>query len=84
MECSANSAFLFAAQNLCAAQPTQVRRTFAPELNADIEDNLSLPGISPYKYPTNFTYQGISFAVYLHLISLSSLILSKLGFGGSS
>ena len=75
---------MFAAQILYATQPTQVRRTFDPELNADIEDNLSLPGTLPYKYPTNFTYQGIPFAVYLHLISLSSLILSNLGFGGSS
>jgi hypothetical protein len=46
---SANLAFLFAAQKMFAAQPTQVRRTFGSELNADIEDNLSTLGFSPYK-----------------------------------
>ena len=84
MDCSANSAFLFAAQNLCAAQPTQVRRTFASELNADIEDNLSTLGFSPYKYPTNLALECIPFAVYQHLTHSQSHSLKARSLGRSS
>ena len=62
---------MFAAQILFAAQPTQVRRTFVSELNADIEDNPSTLGFSPYKYPTNLALEVIPFAVLLASHSLS-------------
>ena len=71
MKRSANRGNLFAAQILCAVQPTQVRRTFVSELNADIEDNPSTLGFSPYKYPTNLALEIIPFAVLLASHSLS-------------
>ena len=84
MKRSANSAFLFVAQKLCAVQPTQVRRTFVSELNVDIEDTLSTLGFSPYKYPTNLALEIIPFAVLLASHSLSILFSQGKALGRSS